>query len=56
VLLIHGAHGTYDRVEILHGGGITPASQIESEIEDELEEAGVHIFDMKDTLGLFTDR
>jgi len=56
VLLIKGAHATYDRIEVLHGGGITPASIIEQEIEAELEEAGVHLLDMKDLPGIFTDR
>jgi len=56
VLLIRGAHATYDRIEVLHGGGITPASRIEADIEAELEEAGVHLVDMKDLLGIFDDR
>ncbi|KAH9481992.1 hypothetical protein JR316_0006522 [Psilocybe cubensis] len=56
VLLIRGAHATYDRIEVLHGGGITPASRIEGEVEAELEEAGVHILDMKDVPGIFMDR
>ncbi|KAJ3715228.1 hypothetical protein DFJ43DRAFT_1102507 [Lentinula guzmanii] len=56
VILIRGAHGTYDRVEVLHGGGITPAFRIEAEVEAELEEAGVLILDMKDVQGIFTDR
>ena len=56
VLLIRGAHATYDRIEVLHGGGITPAWRIEQDIEAELEEAGVHILDMKDLPGIFMDR
>ncbi|KAF9456438.1 Isochorismatase-like protein [Collybia nuda] len=56
VLLIKGAHATYDRIEVLHGGGITPAYRIEAEIEAELEEAGVHLLDMKDLPDIFTDR
>ncbi|KAJ8077628.1 hypothetical protein PM082_002061 [Marasmius tenuissimus] len=56
VLLIRGAHGTYDRVEVLYGGGVTPANNIETEIEEELEEAGVHVLEMKDITGIFTDR
>ncbi|THU98383.1 hypothetical protein K435DRAFT_661055 [Dendrothele bispora CBS 962.96] len=56
VILIRGAHGTFDRVEVLYGGGITPAANIQTEIEDELEEAGVHVLEMKDVAGLFTDR
>lgn len=56
VILIRGAHATYDRIEVLHGGGITPASLIEAEIEAELEEAGVHLIEMKDVPGIFMDR
>ncbi|KAL0567252.1 hypothetical protein V5O48_014738 [Marasmius crinis-equi] len=56
VLLIRGAHGTYDRVEVLYGGGVTPANTIETEIEEELEEAGVHVLEMRDIQGIFTDR
>jgi hypothetical protein len=54
--MIRGAHGTYDRLEVLYGGGITPASRIEAEIEGELEEAGVNLLDMKDLPGIFDDR
>lgn len=56
VLLIKGAHATYDRIEVLHGGGTTPAWRIEQEIEAELEEAGVHLLEMKDLPGIFMDR
>ncbi|KAG6917855.1 hypothetical protein DXG01_000760 [Tephrocybe rancida] len=56
VLIIRGSHATHDRIEVLHGGGITPAARIEADIEAELEEAGVHILDMKDLPGIFTNR
>nr|GAT60576.1 isochorismatase hydrolase [Mycena chlorophos] len=56
VLLIREAHGTYDRVEILYGGGVTPAKQVEKEIEDELEEAGVNLLGMEDVRAIFDDR
>ncbi|KAJ7816543.1 hypothetical protein B0H14DRAFT_3111703 [Mycena olivaceomarginata] len=56
VLLIHGAHGTYDRIEVLYGGGVTSAAQIENDIEGELQEAGVHLLDMKDLNAIFHDR
>ncbi|KAK7043882.1 hypothetical protein VNI00_008048 [Paramarasmius palmivorus] len=56
VILIRDAHGTYDRVEVLYGGGFTPAQTIASEIEDELEELGVHVLEMKDLHGIFMDR
>jgi len=56
VLLIHGAHGTYDRLEVLYGGGVTSAAQIVEEIEGELQEAGVHLLEMKDLGAIFDDR
>jgi len=55
VLLIRGSHTTFDRLEVLHGGGVTPAHKIEREIEAELEEAGVVVLDMKDLPNLFAD-
>lgn len=56
VILLKEAHATFDRIEVLHGGGVTAAAVIEAEIEAELEEAGVHIFEMKDLPGIFADR
>jgi nicotinamidase-related amidase len=56
VILLREAHATFNRIEVLHGGGITPAAAIEAEIEAELEEAGVHIFEMKDLWDIFEDR
>ncbi len=56
VLLIRGAHGTYDRLEVLYGGGMTPAAAIEAAVEVELEDAGAHILDMKDLQGIFNNR
>ncbi|KAA1467263.1 Isochorismatase hydrolase [Dentipellis sp. KUC8613] len=53
VLLIRGAHATYDRHEVWAGGGVTPASFIERDIESELEEAGVALLDMTDVPGVF---
>jgi len=55
VLLIRSAHATYDRLEVWNGGGVTSARDIESEIEAELEEAGVVVLDMKDLHGIFAD-
>ncbi|KAF6757230.1 Isochorismatase-like protein [Ephemerocybe angulata] len=45
VILLREAHATFDRIEVLNGGG--------AEIEAELEEAGVHVFEMKDLPGYF---
>lgn len=56
VSLIKEAHATCDRIEVLHGGGVTTADKIEAEIEDELEEAGVHLLEMKDLPRLFVDK
>ncbi|KIJ62977.1 hypothetical protein HYDPIDRAFT_114122 [Hydnomerulius pinastri MD-312] len=56
VILIKGAHATFDRNEIWNGGSVTRAHLIEAEIEAELEEAGVNLLDMKDLPELFTDR
>lgn len=56
VILIKGAHATYDRMEVWYGGGVTPASRIEGEIEAELVEAGVVLLEMKDLPGIFTNR
>ncbi|KAN0092539.1 Isochorismatase-like protein [Tylopilus felleus] len=56
VILIRGAHATFDRNEIWNGGSITNAHVVEAEIEAELEEAGVILLDMKDLPDLFTNR
>ncbi|KAI0711835.1 Isochorismatase-like protein [Cerioporus squamosus] len=56
VLLVRGAHATYDRVEYHNHGLITSAAEVEKEIEGELEEAGVIMLEMKDLPGMFTDR
>ena len=56
VRLVRRAHGTYDRVEYHNHGVVTPASEVEKEIEGELEEAGVVMLEMKDALGMFTGR
>ncbi|KAG9316094.1 Isochorismatase-like protein [Chiua virens] len=55
VILIRGAHATFDRIEIWNGGSITKAHVIEGEIEAELDVAGVILVDMKDLPDLFTD-
>lgn len=56
VLMVRGAHGTYDRLEVLFGEGTTTASAVEAETEAELEEAGVCILEMKDLPGIFNNR
>ncbi|PSS34035.1 hypothetical protein PHLCEN_2v1939 [Hermanssonia centrifuga] len=56
VLLIRGAHATYDRLEVWGNGTITPAATVEKEIELELEEAGVVLLEMRDLPGIFADR
>ncbi|KXN88667.1 Streptothricin hydrolase [Leucoagaricus sp. SymC.cos] len=56
VLLVRGAHKTLPRIEVLHGGGITPAEEVEFEIEEELTEAGVHILEMDDVEHIFDSR
>lgn len=56
VLLIRGAHATYDRLEVWNGGTITPASKVEKEVEGQLEEAGAILLDMNDLPDLFADR
>ena len=58
VLLVEGAHATYDRPEDFSSGGpaiLTPAATVEKEIESELEEAGVVLIRMDDLSYLFTD-
>ncbi|KAG1774526.1 Isochorismatase-like protein [Suillus placidus] len=56
VILIKEAHATYDRIEVWNGGMVTIARDVESEIEAELEEAGVNLLCMSDVPHLFSDR
>ncbi|KAF9448487.1 Isochorismatase hydrolase [Macrolepiota fuliginosa MF-IS2] len=56
VLLVRGAHKTYPRIEVLHGGGVTEAEKVEAEIEAELSEAGAHMLEMEDIGGIFNGR
>ncbi|KAG0705787.1 Isochorismatase-like protein [Suillus ampliporus] len=56
VILIKGAHATYDRIEVWNGGMVTKALDVELEIEAELEEAGVNLLCMSDGPHLFSDR
>ena len=58
VILVKGAHATFDRIEVLNGGGITASSTIENDIEEELSEAGEQDRSMhthrSDTLQVYT--
>ncbi|KAJ7503233.1 Isochorismatase-like protein [Mycena galericulata] len=57
VLLMRGAHGTYDHVELVDGPGrLTPAEKISAQVEDELDRAGAMVLDMKYLPGLFEGR
>lgn len=56
VLMVRGAHGTYDRLEVLFGEETTTANAVAAETEAELEEAGVCILEMKDLPGIFNNR
>jgi nicotinamidase-related amidase len=56
VLLIKGAHATYDGMQAWNGGIKIPASTIEAETEAELEEAGVVVLEMSDLPGIFANR
>ncbi|KAJ6522289.1 Isochorismatase-like protein [Mycena capillaripes] len=56
VLLMRGAHGTYDHKELVEGGRLTPADKISAQVEEELDKAGAIILDMKYLPGLFEGR
>lgn len=56
VLLIKGAHATYDGMQAWNGGVKIPASKIEADTEAELEEAGVVVLEMSDLPGIFANR
>ena len=56
VLLIKGAHATYDGMQAWNGGVKIPAKTIETETEAELEEAGVVLLEMSDLPGIFANR
>ena len=56
VILVRGAHAAYHRPEALYGGGTLEASRLETQVENELEEIGVSVFDMEDLEAIFTDR
>lgn len=55
VVLIRGAHATYDGMKAYHEGTI-PASRIEAEIEAELQEAGVMLLNMSTLPSIFVMR
>ncbi|KAJ6611115.1 Isochorismatase-like protein [Mycena sp. CBHHK59/15] len=55
VLLIKGAHGTYNHMD-LADGVLTPADKISAQVEEELDRAGAIILDMKYLPGIFDGR
>ncbi|KZV77334.1 Isochorismatase hydrolase [Peniophora sp. CONT] len=55
VIVIRGAHGTFDRLEVLAGGAVTSAKDVAKEIDAILAEMGVHLFEMDDVDDLFVD-
>ncbi|KAF8143471.1 Isochorismatase-like protein [Mycena galopus ATCC 62051] len=56
VLLIRGAHGTYNHQELTENGRFTPAEKISAQVEEELDKAGAIVLDMEDLPGLFEGR
>ncbi|KAJ7643532.1 hypothetical protein FB45DRAFT_1113548 [Roridomyces roridus] len=56
VILIRGAHGTYDHLDIGERGRFTPAARISARVEEELDEAGVMILNMKYLPDIFEGR
>ncbi|KAJ6543544.1 Isochorismatase-like protein [Mycena vulgaris] len=56
VLLMRGAHGTYNHIELVEGGTVKPADKISTKIEEELDKAGAIILDMSYLPGLFEGR
>jgi len=56
VLLIKGAHATYDGMQAWNSSVNIPAKTIEAETEAELEEAGVVLLEMSDLPGIFANR
>ena len=55
VIVIRGAHGTFDRLEVLAGGAVTSAKDVIKEIDAILTEMGVHLLEMEDVDALFVD-
>ncbi|KAJ7642623.1 Isochorismatase-like protein [Mycena polygramma] len=56
VLLMRGAHGTYDHTELVEGGRVTRGEKISAQVEEELDKAGAIILDMNYLPGLFDGR
>ncbi|KAJ7452887.1 hypothetical protein FB451DRAFT_1050655, partial [Mycena latifolia] len=56
VLLIRGAYGTYDHVQLVDGGSFKPAEKINAVVEEELDKAGAIILDMVHLPSLFEER
>ncbi|KAJ7200403.1 Isochorismatase-like protein [Mycena pura] len=56
VLLIRGAHGTYNHIGLADGGAVTPAEKISAQVEQDLDLAGAIVLDMELLSGLFHGR
>ncbi|KAF7311736.1 Isochorismatase domain-containing protein [Mycena indigotica] len=56
VILMKGAHGTYDHVALDNDGNVTRADTIVAEIEEELDRAGAVVLDMEFLPNLFEGR
>ncbi|KAJ7183681.1 Isochorismatase-like protein [Mycena filopes] len=56
VLLIQGAHGTYDHTDLVEEGRVIPAEKIKAQVETELDKAGAMVLDMSYLPGLFDGR
>ncbi|KAJ6468641.1 Isochorismatase-like protein [Mycena vitilis] len=55
VLLMRGAHGTYDHTELVDGR-VTRGEKISAQVEEELDRAGAIVLDMNYLPGLFDGR
>ncbi|KAJ7057497.1 hypothetical protein C8F01DRAFT_1256761 [Mycena amicta] len=56
VILMRGAHGTYDHVELANHGNVTPEDKIVAQVEEQLDQAGAMILDMELLPNLFDGR
>jgi hypothetical protein len=56
VLLIRGAHGTYDHVQLAEDGRVIRADTIAAQVEEELDKLGAIVLDMEYVPGIFEGR